>query len=74
MGFNDFYKGFVKGNSIKPNTPYSNKFGARSIDDIIKSRYLKRDDACKSRESSPRRNIDYQQNMKGQINLRNLDK
>lgn len=74
MGFNDFHKGFVKDNSIKPNASYSNKFGARSIDDIIKSRYLKRDEACKSREPSPRRNIDYQQNMKGQINLRNLDK
>ena len=45
-----------------------------TLDDIIKDRYIKRADACKSQELLPRRNIDYQQNMKGQINLRNLDK
>lgn len=77
MGFNDFHKGFVDRTQVqKPNMVMKKKFGVRSIEDIIESRYERRENKLPvTPKSSERPNVkDYQQNMRGQRNLRNLDK
>lgn len=77
MGYNDFHKGFVNREQVqKPNIVMKKKFGVRSIEDIIESRYERRENnlpvqpKIQERPNTP----DYQQNMRGQRNLRNLDK
>lgn len=74
MGFNDFHKGFVKReDNIKTTVISNNKFGVRSIDEIIKARY-NRNEVREEEKKIERKSTDYQQNMRGQLNLRNLDK
>lgn len=76
MGYNDFHKGFVNQNQIqKPNIVMKKKFGVRSIDDIIESRYEKRENSLPVQPKiQEKTSTDYQQNMRGQRNIRNLDK
>jgi len=77
MGYNDFHKGFVNREQVqRPNVVMKKKFGVRSIEEIIKSRYHNREN--KPLETpivqEKTNTIDYQQNMRAQRNLRNLDK
>lgn len=78
MGYNDFHKGFVDRNNVqKPNVVMKKKFGVRSVEEIIQSRYnyMKRDDKMPEKNIvKERTGIDYQQNIKAQRNLHNLDK
>lgn len=75
MGFNDFHKGFVdRSKEQRPNVVMKNKFGVRSVDEIIQSRYQKRDDKPVEKPVVERQVTDYQQNMRSQRNLRNLDR
>ena len=75
MGFNDFHKGFVdRSKEQRPNVVMKQKFGVRSVDDIIQSRYEKRDDKPVEKPVVERQVTDYQQNMRSQRNLRNLDR
>ena len=75
MGFNDFHKGFVdRSKEQRPNVVMKNKFGVRSVDEIIQSRYEKRNDKPVEKPIIERQATDYQQNMRSQRNLRNLDR
>lgn len=75
MGFNDFHKGFVDRSQIqKPNIVMKQKFGVRTVEEIIESRYKKREEKPVEKPIVQRQGTDYQQNMRGQRNLRNLDK
>ena len=75
MGFNDFHKGFVdRSKEQRPNVVMKNKFGVRSVDDIIQSRYEKRNDKPVEKPIVERQVTDYQQNMRSQRNIRNLDR
>lgn len=76
MGYNDFHKGFKQASSPSFNTVVRKKsFGPRSLDDIVKSRFEKRGDNTLPIQSVvQRQSTDYQQNIKAQRNLRNLDK
>lgn len=75
MGFNDFHKGFVdRSKEQRPNVVMKNKFGVRSVDEIIQSRYQKRDDKPVEKSVVERQITDYQQNMRSQRNIRNLDR
>jgi len=75
MGFNDFHKGFVnRGQVQKPNVVMKQKFGVRTVEEIIESRYRGREDKPVEKPVVQRKMNDYQQNMRGQRNLRNLDK
>lgn len=75
MGFNDFHKGFVDRSQIqKPNIVMKQKFGVRTVEEIIESRYKKREEKLVEKPIVQRQGTDYQQNMRGQRNLRNLDK
>ena len=75
MGFNDFHKGFVdRSKEQRPNVVMKNKFGVRSVDEIIQSRYEKRDDKPVEKPVVERQVTDYQQNMRSQRNIRNLDR
>ena len=75
MGFNDFHKGFVdRSKEQRPNVVMKQKFGVRSVDDIIQSRYQKRDDKPVEKTVIERQVTDYQQNMRSQRNIRNLDR
>lgn len=75
MGFNDFHKGFVNREQVqKPGTVMKQKFGVRSVEEIIESRYRKKEDKPLEKPIVQRPMVDYQQNMRGQRNLRNLDK
>lgn len=73
MGYNDFHKGF-KASSLAPNRVIKKSFGPRSIDEVIKSRFEKRVDKLPIQPEVQRQLTDYQQNMRGQRNLHNLDK
>ena len=75
MGFNDFHKGFVN-RSTEQNTNAITKkiFGARSVEEIIQDRYRKRIDQVPEQPKVQASLPDYQQNMRSQRNLRNLDK
>lgn len=80
MGYNDFHKGFRSPTKKTVVRPFSTKsrFGARSIEEIIRDKYKKRDLEEKETSLSTKQthinNIDYQQNMHAQRNLKNLDK
>lgn len=75
MGYNDFHKGFVdRSQAQKPNVVIKKKFGVRSIEEIIESRYQKREDKISVQPKVQEKTIDYQQNMRSQRNIRNLDK
>ena len=75
MGFNDFHKGFVdRSKEQRPNVVMKNKFGVRSVDEIIQSRYQKRDDKPVEKPVVERQVTDYQQNMRSQRRIQNLDR
>ena len=75
MGFNDFHKGFVNREQVqKPGKVMKQKFGVRSVEEIIESRYRKKEDKPLEKPIVERQIVDYQQNMRAQRNLRNLDK
>ena len=75
MGFNDFHKGFVNCEQVqKPKVVMKQKFGVRSVEEIIESRYRKKENKTLEKPVIERQSVDYQQNMRGQRNLRNLDK
>jgi len=76
MGFNDFHKGFNNREQVqRPGTVMKQKFGVRSVEEIIGARYQKREDKPVEKEIVQRQTTtDYQQNIRGQRNLRNLDK
>lgn len=79
MGFNDFHKGFVDpSKQQKPNIVIKKKFGVRSVEEIVESRYnyMRKDSNIPVQPKLQERinTTDYQQNMRGQRNLRNLDK
>lgn len=75
MGYNEFHKGFknIEKTAIPP-ILQKKKYGVRSIEEIIHDRYQKRTDKESIKKSIPIQNVDYQQNMMAQRNLRNLDK
>lgn len=75
MGFNDFHKGFVdRSKEQRPNVVMKNKFGVRSVEEIIQSRNQKRGDKPVEKPIVERQITDYQQNMRSQRNIRNLDR
>ena len=75
MGFNDFHKGFVNSGQVqKTDKIIKQKFGVRSVEEIIESRYRKKDNKTVIKPVIERQSVDYQQNMRAQRNLRNLDK
>ena len=75
MGFNDFHKGFVnREKAQKPNVVIKQKFGVLTIEEIIESRYRKKENKPLEKSAVERQMVDYQQNIRGQRNLRNLDK
>lgn len=75
MGFNDFHKGFNNREQQRPKVVMKQKFGVRSVEEIIQSRFEKREDKPVEKPIVQRQvTTDYQQNIRGQRNLRNLDK
>ncbi len=78
MGYNDFHKGFVNRSQQQISKPIMKpKFGVRSVEEIIESRYQKRDKEEKKVEEvkeAKQIHTDYQQKIRAQKNLRNLDK
>lgn len=77
MGFNDFHKGFKSNNQTNiVNKPLrKTSFGPRSVDEIIKSRYsTQREEIKETPVIKPNESVDYQQNMRAQRNVRNLDR
>ena len=76
MGYNDFHKGFVNRNqTLKTNIVMKKKFGVRTVEEIIESRYQKRENKPLEKPIVQSHvQTDYQQNMRGQKNIRNLDK
>ena len=79
MGFNDFHKGFVdQSKEQRPNVVIKKKFGVRSVEEIVESRYnyMRKDNNLSEQPKVQERvnTVDYQQNMRSQRNLRNLDK
>ena len=75
MGYNEFHKGFkhIDQPAIPP-VLQKKKYGVRSIEEIVRDRYQKRTDKETKENYTSIQNVDYQQNMKVQRNLRNLDK
>lgn len=78
MGYNDFHKGFVDRDKVqKPNVVMKQKFGVRSVEEIIESRYnyMRKDNKSPEKNIVQQRTgVDYQQNIRAQRNLRNLDR
>lgn len=79
MAFNEFHKGFRENNQarIASKPIIKSNFGARSIDEVIKSRYQDRNikkDIEEKKVISERTNVDYQSVNRANRNIRNLDK
>lgn len=80
MGFNDFHKGFKNNNQtrIASKPILKQEFGARSVEEVIKSRFQSRTDNISNditkTSVSERHGADYQRFSRANRNIRNLDK